>query len=328
MKGFTVLPTEMFERDDEEKREVGKWHTIDGYLYAPNAWHYFHANFEDAIPDLGCVNKPRLFTCETGEKIITEDDYYIARDIRLIREIDTQTIKAYLTANFDTLFNSDNAYVRAALAKYGIGLEELVDDPSYHVRCEVVANGYALDKLIDDDNCEVRAAVVRQGYRLDKLIKDPDFSVRAEVAMAGYGLEELVKDPDEAVRATVAEMGKFLDVLIDDPDPDVRVAVANQGYGFEKLVNDPDESVRAIVAGFGYGHDILANDPSSEVRNAIQYWKCVNTIEKSEEIFNKYCDELTEEQKELARKCTAPLLDKSIELYECGLQSFVSTLKG
>lgn len=328
MKGFIVLHTEILERDDERKWEVGKWHTVDGDLHVHNEWHHLHAKLEDAIPALGCVSKPRLFTCETGEEIITEDNCYVARDIRLIREVDTQTIKAYLTANSDTLLNSDNAYVRAALAKYGIELEKLVNDPSYHVRCEVAENGYALDKLIDDDNREVRAAVVRQGYRLDKLIKDPDFYVRAEVAMAGYGLEELVKDPDEAVRATVAEMGKFLDVLIDDPSVSVRLAVVGQEYGLEKLVNDPHESVRASVASCGYGHDILANDPSSEVREAILYWKCFNTIEKSEEIFNKYCKDLTEEQKELARKCTEPLLDKGIELYECGLQSFVSTLKG
>ena len=328
MKGFTVLPAEVFERDDVEKREVGKWYTIDGDLHAHNTWHSFYAKLENAIPALGCVRKPRLFTCETGEEIIARDNWYVARDIRLIREVDTQTIKAYLTANSDTLLNSDNAYVRAALAKYGVELEKLVDDPSYHVRCCVAANGYALDKLIDDDNYEVRAAVVRQGYRLDKLIKDPDFYVRAEVARVGYGLEELVKDPDEVVRATVAEMGKFLDVLIDDPNANVRAAVAEQEYGFEKLVNDPHERVRATVAAFGYGHDILANDPSAEVRNAIQYWKCMEIIEQEDNIFNKYCKDLTEEQKELARKCTEPLLDKGIELYECGLKSFVLTLKG
>lgn len=81
MKGFTVLRTEMLERDDEEKREVGKWHTVHGDLHAPNTWHSFYAKLENAIPALGCISKPRLFTCETGEEIITEDNCYVARCI-------------------------------------------------------------------------------------------------------------------------------------------------------------------------------------------------------------------------------------------------------
>lgn len=308
MKGFTVLYTEMLERDDDEKREVGKWHTIDGDLHAPNAWNRLYAKLEDAIPALGRVSKPRLFTCETGEEIITADNCYVARDIRLIREVDTQTTKAYLTANSDTLLNSDNAYVRAALAKYGVELEKLVNDPSHLVRCKVAENGYALDKLIDDDNWEVRAAVVRQGYRLDKLIKDPDPYMRVEVGLQGYGLDKLVHDPDPVVRIEIAKARRCLDVLVDDPDPSVRAAVARQGYGLYKLINDPDPEVSEIVKKELVEAEIVNSDPY-------------------EEIFNKYCAGFTADQRELARKCTANLREKTPELYECGLQSFVATLK-
>lgn len=104
----------------------------------------------------------------------------------------------------------------------------------------------------------------------------------------------------------------------------MRAEVASVGYGLEELVKDPDETVRAAVAEMGKFLDVLVDDPSVEVRATV-----ANQKYGFEKLINdKYCKDLTEEQKELARKCTEPLLDKGIELYECGLQSFVSTLKG
>lgn len=302
MRGFKVLSTKMLERNDETKWELGKWHTVHGDLSVHNAAHRLCATFETAILSAARGGR-KIFACETGEEIIADNNYYIARDIRLIREVDTQTIKTYLTANFDRLFDNGNERTHGVLAKYGVGLEKLVDDPSPYIRRLVAKNGYALDKLINDADFAVRIGVAQQRYGLDKLVDDEDWRVRDAVARQGYRLDKLIDDENWWVRATVARQGYRLDKLVDDEDWRVLAAVAEQGYR-------------------------LDNAPSVEARNAVQYSKCMEMVDKSEEIFNKYCKDLTEEQKELARKCTESLLNKGIELYERGLQSFVSTLKG
>lgn len=165
-----------------------------------------------------------------------------------------------------------------------------------------------VEKVIAHKDYHTRALAARLKLGLDRLVKDPNPIVRAVVARQGYGLEKLVKDSSHRVRCQVAENGYALNKLINDPAPDVRAAVARQGYGLEELVNDPDPEVREIAK------DNLK--------------KFAETNEnKYVEIFNEYCKDLTEDQKELARKCTENLRTKGPELYKCGLQSFVATLK-
>lgn len=121
--------------------------------------------------------------------------------------------------------------------------------------------------------------------------------------------EKMITHKDWTVRAMAARYKLGLDRLVNDTEFIVRGEVAKHGYGLEKLIDDPNELVRAIVKKKLAEVGKVNSDPY-------------------EEIFNKYCEGLTEEQKELARKCTANLRGKTPELYECGLQSFVSTLKG
>lgn len=51
-----------------------------------------------------------------------------------------------------------------------------------------------------------------------------------------------------------------------------------------------------------------------------------NTNDPYEEILQRYCCNLTEQQKELVRTCTATLRNKDIELFEAGVKSCVDNL--
>lgn len=189
--------------------------------------------------------------------------------------------------------NSFDDNVRINIAKAGLAMDELINDPNPFVRRAIVDNGYKLDHFIYDEDDMVRAAVATQGYGLDFLIydkeirvrkaaakseklnrdqinllaKDESPEVRLEIAKHGEKLAMLSKDPSPMVRAEVANQGYKLNILIKDSSPIVRSAVAQHGYGIKTLIKDPDETVKRIAKLYGFQH-----------KDAIGEWKIIRKI--------------------------------------------------
>lgn len=196
MKGYKALDKDMKEYKIYNKDmnvvyggtmqfELGKTYFVDGEI-APykNGFH-----FCDKIEKLCICHQivyKRIFEVEAEGDIVTYNESYVAKTIKLIRELTKQEISGYFRENWEKLCESENANIRIAVAEQGYGLDKLINDEVWAVRYAVAEQGYGLDRLISDKSNEVRTAVARQGYGLDKLIDDEDWFVRAEVVKQGY----------------------------------------------------------------------------------------------------------------------------------------------
>jgi hypothetical protein len=172
--------------------------------------------------------------------------------------------------------NSFDDNVRINIAKAGLAMDKLMDDPNPFVRRAIVDNGYKLDHFIYDEDAMVRAAVATQGYGLDSLIYDKEIRVRKAAAKSEKlnrdQINLLAKDENPEIRLEIAKRGEKLALLSKDPSPMVRAEVANQGHKLNILIKDSSSIVRAAVASQGYGLKILLNDSDESVRRAAKLY--------------------------------------------------------
>lgn len=268
MKGYKALDEDMRAADENGMQlEIGKIYSVEGELIPyQNGFH-----FCDRIERLNIyysIVKNRIFEVEADSEVdICDEMMYVARKIKLIRELSKEEILNYFKENREKFCNCKQAEIREAVAEQGLCLDILIHDENFNVRGAVAKQRYGLDILIHDKDEGVRCTVAGQGYGLNELIYDKNWFVRCAVAEQGYGLDILIRDRDECVRIAVAEQGYGLDKLIYDKAWCVRRAVAEQGYGLDKLINDKDWGVRLAVAKEGYGLDKLVHDEKLAVRN-------------------------------------------------------------
>lgn len=176
--------------------------------------------------------------------------------------------------HLDVFIDDEDALVRETIAKYGYGLDKLINDENKWVR--LIAQEQLKElKPVEEDKLfnlefEDKIELIKQGKYLDIFIKAGNPLVRLAIAEQGYKLDVLINDKSEYVRAEVANKGYRLDILINDGSAYVREAVAKQGYGLDILINDEDEFVRMAVAEQGYGLDILINDEHEWVRGTVE----------------------------------------------------------
>jgi len=172
--------------------------------------------------------------------------------------------------------NSFDDNVRINIAKAGLAMDELIDDPNPFVRRAIVDNGYKLKHFIYDEDVMVRVGIANQGCCLDFLIYDKEMKVRKAVAknkkLSRNQINLLIKDESPEVRLEIAKRGEKLAFLSKDSSPMVREEVANQGYGLNALVNDPSPVVRVAVANQGFGLKSLLNDPNETVKKAAKLY--------------------------------------------------------
>lgn len=112
------------------------------------------------------------------------------------------------------------------MSRYGmndIKMSQLAYSSKQSDRMKAARWGYGLDKLVDDKSIAVRILVAKQRYGLDKLVKDENELVRAEVARQKYALKELMFDDSPMVRMAVAAQDFALDYFArEDEDKEVR----------------------------------------------------------------------------------------------------------
>lgn len=112
------------------------------------------------------------------------------------------------------------------MSRYGmndIKMSQLAYSSKQSDRMRAARWGYGLDKLVDDKSISVRILVAKQRYGLDKLVKDENELVRAEVARQKYALRELMFDDSPMVRMAVAAQDFALDYFArEDEDGEVR----------------------------------------------------------------------------------------------------------
>ena len=222
MKGYKALSMDMRAVNGNGMQyEMGRLYSVKGdVIPCENGFHFCQVIEE--LNDYYYLKNSRIFEIEAYGKIEECGCKCVAEKIQLVKELTTKEINDYFKQNQEKFVESEDWYVRQAVAW----------------------QGYGLDKLIQDGNGDVRATVAEQGYGLDRLVSDKDFVVRKAVAEQGYGLDILVYDEDEDVRKAVAEQGYGLDILINDKVWQVRAAVARQGYGLDKLIYNENEFVR------------------------------------------------------------------------------------
>ena len=172
--------------------------------------------------------------------------------------------------------NSFDDNVRINIAKAGLAMDELMDDPNPFVRRAIVDNGYKLKHFIYDEDVMVRVGIANQGCCLNFLIYDKEMKVRKAVAknkkLSRNQINLLVKDESPEVRLEIAKRGEKLSLLINDPSPMVRKEVVNQRYKLNILIKDPSPSVRLAVASQGYGIKTLINDPDEAVKKVAKLY--------------------------------------------------------
>jgi len=247
MKGYKALDMDMRAVNGNGMQyEMSKLYSMEGKVVPCENGFHFCKSIE-AVNGYYSIKDSRIFEVEADGEIIDCVGKYAAEKIMLVRELTQKEINDYFKQNQKEFIESENWYVRSAVAEQGYGLDILVHDKDPNVRSAVAEQGYGLDRLINDEDWQVRTAVAEQGYGLDILINDYDGGVRSAVAEQGYGLDRLINDEDWQVRMAVAEQGYGLDILINDEESDVRCAVAEQGYGLDKLINDGSFFVRCTA---------------------------------------------------------------------------------
>lgn len=172
MKGYKALSQDMKAiRGNKMQFELGKEYTVDREVVPYKNGFHFCENIEflDKFYD---IKTSRIFEVEAYGNIADADCQYVAKNIRLIRELERQEIKDYFKQNWQRLVTSEDDDVRIAVAKHGYGLDTLVNDKNYLVRMAVAKHGYGLDVLVNDKNCFVKIAVIEQRYGLDTLAND------------------------------------------------------------------------------------------------------------------------------------------------------------
>lgn len=178
MKGYKALDMDMRAvYGNGMQYEMEKPYVAKGKLVPSKNGFHFCGDIE-GLNEYYAIKNSRIFEVEASGEIRKCSKKYVAKKIKLVRELTKEEIDGYFKKNQDKLIRSPRWYVRSAVADMG----------------------YELDILINDKCWEVRSAVARQGYRLDILINDEDHDVRKEVARQGYGLDILMNDESEYVR--------------------------------------------------------------------------------------------------------------------------------
>lgn len=202
MKGYKALSMDMRAiHGNDMQYEMGRLYSIEGdVIPCENGFHFCQVIEE--INGYYDIADSRIFEVEAYGEIVECDCKYAAEKIKLVRELTTEEISDYFKQNQEKFVESEDGYIRQAVAD----------------------QGFCLNTLIHDECDDVRAAVAKQGYGLKELLRDYSFVVRLVVAKQGYGLDVLIHDVDWHVRMAVAEQGYGLDILVHDEDCDVRQA--------------------------------------------------------------------------------------------------------
>lgn len=158
--------------------ELGKWYKVEDENEIEVCEYGFHflKNIRDVFAYAAPINIVTfdLYEIEARGKIIHwdngEDDKYCSSKIKIVKKLKREDIIEYIEEN--KLLYSDNPNIRGAIARYGYGLDILINDECSYVRMNLARGGYELDKLINDEEWYVRNAVAEQGYGLDILVKD------------------------------------------------------------------------------------------------------------------------------------------------------------
>lgn len=137
MKGFKALNQYMEAvKGDDMQFEIGEKYTVEGEVVpCENGFHFcgeigFLNNYYD-------IRSSRIFEVEASGTIVRHNDKYVAKSIRLIRELTKDEIKNYFEQNWQRLAAEKEWLVRKAVAEHGCGLDVLVHDKDYDVRAAV-----------------------------------------------------------------------------------------------------------------------------------------------------------------------------------------------
>ncbi len=208
MKGYKALNQDMRAvYGNGMQYEMGKLYCVKGEI-SPNRNGFHFCESIEGLNEYYTIKNSRIFEVEASGGIRKCNRKYVAKQIKLVRELTKEEIYAYFKQNQDKLIRSSCWYVRSAVADMGFEMDILINDKDYEVRCAVAKRGYRLDILINDEDYDVRLAVAEQGYGLEKLIHDESPFVRKAVAKQGYGLERLIHDENRDVREAAGMMIK------------------------------------------------------------------------------------------------------------------------
>lgn len=206
MKGYKALDKNVQAiHGDGMQFELGKLYSVKGEVVPCLNGYHFCKKIEQLNRFYNIANS-RIFEIKVYGNIKKDYKNYVAKKIRLIRELTKEEINHYFKVNQQSLVNDADYNVRRATAEQGYGLDVLMYDKNFSVRCAVVRQGGGLDTFIHDDSCYIRCMVASQGYGLNILINDKNPYVRSTVALQGYGLTKLIHDESQMVRETVQEM--------------------------------------------------------------------------------------------------------------------------